>query len=851
MARKPAKTTKKRTPAKPRGRARGARGPALPDLRKSVLRAEVMGVALLLVAIFTLLSLLTSSRGQLTDSWIDLLRSYFGLGAWGIPLVAGILGLWLIIRALEQLPNMPWQRPVGIGILFMAFVIGAALLLPAEIRAPLSLRGDGGGLFGWTVADGLEATVGSVGGWLFVAMLVVAGVVALTDRLLIELALHLGDSRAQRSPQPEPQIGQTPRIAPAAPRIAPLPSGQVPWWKQSALLSRFFRPQPQNPPPAPFPPAPVTPQRAAPATVIGGEAAPRPAAAPAPAKPGPTPASDAGLLPPRIVGGPSVAAAPDINTILTDYNRYSDSDESVRVQGKRIEETLGTLGVPVSFVGWDVGPSITQFHIVPGFIERNVRGEVIRTKVKVSKIAAHANDLALALSAQSVRIEAPVPGTPYVGVEVPNRASNVVGLKDLMESEAFVQKNGALRLALGEDVKGNAVVSDMVKMPHLLIAGATGSGKSVCINSIIACLLLTQTPDNLRLLMIDPKMVELSVYNGVPHLLTPVVTEVDKASQVLFWAVKEMERRYTLFSKVNARDLPRYNDYLRKNGEKPLPYIVVIVDEMADLMMAAPEEVEKHICRLAQMARAVGIHLIIATQRPSVDVITGLIKANFPARIAFAVTSQIDSRVILDIPGAERLLGRGDMLFMAPDSSKLERIQGTFLSDDEINRLVRYWKGFRSLDGGVKVEEGEPGLTGAALLADNSDGAPMPRAAVSQEPLSQPPLFEQIEQMRAAEDRDNLFDEAVKIVQEHGRGSVNLLQRRLRIGYSRAARLVDQLEQASVLGPDLGGGRGREYLTDADPPGAAPRQAFPHTIEDDELIDDEPPRPPKPSQIWF
>jgi len=851
MARKPAKSTKKRTPARPRSRGKGSRGPELPDLRKSVLRAEVIGVSLLLVAIFTLLSLLTSSRGQLTDSWIDLLRSYFGLGAWGIPFVAGILGLWLIIRALEQLPNMPWQRPVGIGVLFVAFVIGAALVLPAEVRGPLSLRGDGGGLFGWSVADGLEATVGGPGAWVFVALLVVAGLFALTDRLLIELGLHLSDSLANRPAPAEPPIGPAPRIAPAL----PMPSGQVPWWKRSALLSRFIRPRQDATPATPFALPPV-PQRSTPATatVVGGEPAPpRSQGAPAPARPSPTPAGDAGLPPPRIVGGATIATLPDMATILTDYNRYSDSDESVRTQGKKIEETLATLGVPVSFVGWDVGPSITQFHIVPGFIERNVRGEVLRTKVKVSKIAAHANDLALALAAQSVRIEAPVPGTPYVGVEVPNRASNVVGLKDLMESEAFQQKSGALRLALGEDVKGNAVVSDMVKMPHLLIAGATGSGKSVCINSIIACLLLTQTPDNLRLLMIDPKMVELSVYNGVPHLLTPVVTEVDKAAQVLFWAVKEMERRYTLFSKVNARDLPRYNEYLRKNGEKPLPYIVVIVDEMADLMMAAPEEVEKHICRLAQMARAVGLHLIIATQRPSVDVITGLIKANFPARIAFAVTSQIDSRVILDIPGAERLLGRGDMLFMAPDSSKLERIQGTFLSDDEINRLVRYWKGFRSLEGAAAVTEEAVDLDGAAALAEAAGQPPSFRPAASQEPLSQPPLFEQIEQMRAAEARDNLFDEAVKIVQENGRGSVNLLQRRLRIGYSRAARLVDQLEEAGVLGPDLGAGRGREYLPS---PAAAPgaRPDFPHTIEHDEYDDefaDDPPNPNKPSQIWF
>ena len=286
--------------------------------------------------------------------------------------------------------------------------------------------------------------------------------------------------------------------------------------------------------------------------------------------------------------------------------------------------------MPVDFEGANKGPSVTQYLIRPGYVERKVRGETKRIKVKVNKITTLANDLALALAAPSVRIEAPIPGTNYVGVEVPNSESNKVGLKDLMESDEYAKRKGNLIIALGEDVKGKPIVTDLTRMPHLLIAGATGSGKSVCINSIIISLLLTHTPDTLRMLMIDPKMVELSVYNGIPHLLAPVVTEVDKASGILFWAVKEMERRYSLLSKVGARDLARYNSYLEKRGEKRLPFIVVVVDEMADLMMAAPEEVEKHICRLAQMARAVGIHLIIATQRPSVDVITGLIKANFP-----------------------------------------------------------------------------------------------------------------------------------------------------------------------------------------------------------------------------
>jgi S-DNA-T family DNA segregation ATPase FtsK/SpoIIIE len=491
-----------------------------------------------------------------------------------------------------------------------------------------------------------------------------------------------------------------------------------------------------------------------------------------------------------------------------------------------IQETLALFGVPADFEGAYKGPAVTQYLIKPGYVERTVQGEVKRLKVKVAKIAGLANDLALALAAPSVRIEAPIPGTTYVGVEVPNQEGNIVGLKELMESDVFQQSKGRLRIALGEDVKGQPIISDMTRMPHLLIAGATGTGKSVCINSIINCLLLTNTPDNLRLLMVDPKMVELSVYNGIPHLLSPVVTEVDKAAGVLFWAVKEMERRYSLCSKVGARDLVRYNEYLVKRGEKPLPYIVVVVDEMADLMMAAPEEVEKHICRLAQMARAIGIHLIIATQRPSVDVITGLIKANFPSRIAFAVTSQTDSRVILDVPGAERLLGRGDMLFMAPDASKLERLQGTFLNDEEINRIIRYWKGFRTLDdrSSTTLSSGladptddlESHASGRSAdrssLFDDAGKSSLPATGLSQAPLLDLPILDQVKAMQAADGRDEFFEEAVRIVRETGRGSVSLLQRKLRIGYNRASRLVDQLEEAGILGPDQGGATGREVI---------------------------------------
>ena len=807
-----------------------------------------MGVVLVLIAVFTLLSLITSSRGQITGAWIDFLHSMFGVGAWGVPLVAGLLGVWLVVRAIERMPHLPWQRPMGIVLLFLAFIIGASLLLEPAVRERLAADGDAGGQVGTVLADNLQRTIGAWGAWAFVALLAVCAVVFLADKYLVE-AWYVLTARRGPPSSGRPAAGGTPTLNPAV----PMPSGKIPWWK------RWLWPQPDESQGL-FTPPPGGNLVHADPSMPRGEPALRPAsAAPpgsatlAPLRSISQPTADADLLNPRIVGGAQEWKLPPLPAILNDWERTTDSDEWIRQQGRLIQETLALFGVPADFEGAYKGPSVTQYLIKPGYVERKVGNENQRVKVKVAKIAGLANDLALALAASSVRIEAPIPGTNYVGVEVPNQASNVVGLKELMESEAFTEIKGRLRIALGEDVKGQPIVADLTRMPHLLIAGATGSGKSVCINSIIACLLLTNTPDSLRMLMVDPKMVELSMYNGVPHLLSPVVTEVDKAASVLFWAVKEMERRYTLCSKANARDLVRYNAYLQKNGEKPLPYIVVIVDEMADLMMAAPEEVEKHVCRLAQMARAVGIHLIIATQRPSVDVITGLIKANFPARIAFAVTSQVDSRVILDVPGAERLLGRGDMLFMAPDASKLERIQGTFLTDDEINKLVRYWKGIRSYEGGAAAVSDQP-MTGR----DPSDSGERDAARSSVDPLasgrplaptgplSQPPLFEQIEQLKSAAARDEFFAEAVKIVQEHGRGSVSLLQRKLRIGYSRAARLVDQLEEAGVLSPDLGASRGREYLPGEEPSSGSTSSASPHIVGDDTGNDQAP-----PPRIWM
>lgn len=800
-------------------------------------RAEVIGVLLVLAALFTLLSLITGSRGALTGAWIDFLRSLFGSGVWFFPIGCGGLGVWIVMRVVEKLPELPWMRPVGVAVLLVAYSTASALIFPLETRLQLTEQGGAGGAIGFWVATGLQQSLTLVGAWFITFFLFLAGIIFLSDQWLINVSalLYIEAMRwARREPIWSRQV-----LDPTAP---PLPLGEIPWWRRwaerlrLALTARresYDEPIEQEAGALAQPPLPRRVDPARPTqSVITATPSATSNAQNAAAGVAQTPGDEPELPPMRIIGGAQEWRLPKLSDMLQDWERRSESDDRIRQQGRLIQETLELFGVPADFEGAYKGPSVTQYLIKPGYVERNIKGEQQRIKVKVAKIAALANDLALALAASSVRIEAPIPGTNYVGVEVPNQESNVVGVKELMESETFTNMKGRLKIALGEDVKGQPICTDLARMPHLLIAGATGSGKSVCVNAIIACLLLTHTPDTLRLLMVDPKMVELSVYNGIPHLLSPVVTEVDKAAAVLFWAVKEMERRYSLCSKVGARDIVRYNDYLSKRNEKPLPYIVVVVDEMADLMMAAPEEVEKHICRLAQMARAVGIHLIIATQRPSVDVITGLIKANFPSRIAFAVTSQTDSRVILDVPGAERLLGRGDMLFMAPDASKLERLQGAWLSDDEINKLVRYWKGVRTFESPAAVPwetvaldptaEGNRGASTEVEPDQNLTTADSWRQQEAPVNYDQVPLLEEAAKWKAEDGRDPLYEDAVRVVREAGRGSISLLQRELRVGYGRAARLIEQLEAAGILGPDQGNAQGR-VLLDPGPSPTRPR----------------------------
>ncbi|MBI4186410.1 MAG: DNA translocase FtsK [Chloroflexi bacterium] len=449
-------------------------------------------------------------------------------------------------------------------------------------------------------------------------------------------------------------------------------------------------------------------------------------------------------------------------------------------RAKLIEEAMASYGVEAKVVQVNAGPTVTQFGVEPGWERKtreikekdkdgNVRvrvEEVSKTRVKVDKITGLANDLALALAASSIRIEAPVPGKSVVGIEVPNTVSSVVSLRGVIETSVFqkLEARSKMALALGKGAGGEAVAADLAKMPHLLIAGATGSGKTVCLNTIICCLLLHNTPNDARFFMVDPKRVELTPYNGIAHLAAPVIVDTSKALSTLRWLNQEMDKRYQELSKTGARNIESYNK--TRQGAERMPYLVLVIDELADLMMAGFDEVEHILCRLAQLARATGIHLVVATQRPSVDVITGLIKANFPTRISFAVTSQVDSRTILDMAGAEKLLGRGDMLYMPTEAAKPKRLQGCLVSDAEIERLVYFWGNQR------REETAELKIDG--LVTSPTD--------TRREDLPQDPLL----------------DAARQLAQQHKHISTSFLQRRLRIGYPRAARLMEQLEDEGV-----------------------------------------------------
>ncbi len=517
----------------------------------------------------------------------------------------------------------------------------------------------------------------------------------------------------------------------------------------------------------------------APAAPPAAAVQPQPKAAPAKA-----PKTGARATKPR----PRPSTLPPLDLLRPDDAGPAAGSADTRQRAQTIVQTLAEFNVPVEVVSIKEGPTVTQFGLEPGETVKELRGgEVVRQRVSVRSIQRLSNDLALALAAASIRIEAPVPGRPYVGIEIPNTAKTLVSLRSVLESREFAKVGSPVTIALGRDVSGDPVVADLTRMPHLLIAGATGSGKSVCINAIVCSLLMNHGPETVRFLMVDPKMVELPGYNGIPHLLGPVITDPEQAPGALAWLTLQMDDRYRLFAANGVRNIAEYNKKVAKSKtQEALPYLILVIDELADLMMTAAFDIERQICRLAQMSRATGIHLVLATQRPSVDVITGLIKANFPARIAFAVTSQIDSRVILDTPGAEKLLGRGDMLLMVPESAKLSRIQGCFVSDREIDAVVEFWRASRGEEG----EASDPVVTPWAGMMDQMD------------------------------EKDDLLEKALQLLQTKHNISTSSLQRQLRIGYPRAARLMEQLEEMGVVGAGEGGGRSREVLYRATGPAA-------------------------------
>ncbi|MBI2907574.1 MAG: DNA translocase FtsK [Chloroflexi bacterium] len=755
MSKQRVSSSRVRQRARPSHRRQVAWRRLLPILSsKFVLGACLIGVAAFLVMTFG--PMVLAAIVLVLTAVGEALAEFFGLGV--VLLIALLFVVsWLAWRR-QFLRSLRWWDRWVAALAFGAALFGLAAFFGGE-SLPSSgsslIKKSAGGLLG-------QAIIGapSLAGFLRVMILGLLGVIVLWPRQTWRLSSDGSRRLYSRSRM------LLPEIAARAKALAAMISGA---WQARRVAVAGAAPEPV-------------------------EASAMPAAFPDPIMRAGAPVETAGS---DETAGEVIMAAPSgEGWQLPPYDiadrapetELSPSDAEARA--RKIEEALASYGVDSKVVQVNSGPAITQFGVEPGWDikykvvkERDADGrirldrdgnprehreEVSRTRVKVERITSLTNDLALALAAPTVRIEAPVPGKALVGIEVPNISTGLVSLRSVIESTAFqrARARSKLAMALGKGVSGEAVVGDLARMPHLLIAGATGSGKSVCINSTIACLLMHTSPDEVRFLMIDPKRVELVSFNNIPHLLAPVVVEMEQVVGILRWVTKEMDRRYVRLASAGARNIEAYNR--SPKASKPMPYLIVIIDELADLMMVAPYEVERTICRLAQLARATGIHLIIATQRPSVDVVTGLIKANFPTRIAFAVTSQVDSRTILDMAGAEKLLGQGDMLYMPTDAAKPKRLQGCFVSDQEIERLVKFWSGDRW----------------ASL-----------RPAQFTEELAQAVAMEET----GADDA--LMEKARKLVAESGHVSTSLLQRRLRIGYPRAARLMEALEEEGTVEP--------------------------------------------------
>ena len=686
-------------------------------------RLEMVGLLLFVLAVITILAMLGFTRSSWLAWWTSLLTQTFGWGVYPLFLILAAVGVHMMLRKVDRPYHIRPTQIIGLElILLTALALSHQLSEATMVDAYL---GQAGGLVGWALSEPLLDFLGPILTGLLYLSLLVWGVA-----LLIGLRWQTIHQALWRSSH---------RTSNWAARVAPKEREEQP---QRVTL----------PPPTPNPP-PQTPSGIQP-------------------EPGTSSSSKRRdrRLPPI--------------TLLERGSSLNQDQGETEKKKDIIERTLADFGIPAEVTQIRRGPAVTQYGVSPGYIERTgPDGEITRHKVRIGQIATLRRDLALALAAPRLRIQAPIPGRGVVGIEVPNDHVNLVRLRDVIESDEYSKLKAPLAVGLGRNVSGETEAIDLAKLPHLLIAGTTGSGKSICINGFVSCLVFNNTPEQLQIIMIDPKKVELIRFNGLPHMIGKVEVEADRAVGVLRWLTAEMDRRYETFAQAGARNLNGYNRRIRQQGGKaqPLPHIAVFIDELADLMYVYPGDVERTLCRLAQMARATGIHLVVATQRPSTDVITGLIKANFPARLSFNVASGIDSRVILDSIGAEQLLGRGDMLFLAPDASGPIRVQGVYVTDTEVEQLVTFWKKMRP------------------------DHNP-----------EDPPWETLIAKHALIDETDTLLEAAIELAQKNDHLSASYLQRRLRLGYPRAARLMEHLYEMGLVEDPKTGGKTRKTYTDED-----------------------------------
>lgn len=740
-------------------------------------KIDFIGGVLAIFGILSLVAIFARNNGPLTMWVAKTISQIAGWGGFIIPVGMTIAGLYLVFRHMDRLPRLSGGRIVGVLLLYfnilgwMHYIKGGGVITARQ--------GLGGGLIGSFIDYILGSSLGSAGEAVVLIASAIISILFIVDVPLPEMMKAItGRQRKVAAVQKAiPYSHERTKPYPSTASIQPdfpeeeavLPQGfrSLDLNGENTLANKVRARREDFTPSAPIK---VTPQpKASPKDDSGGglPSVRTGVTATMNAKPWPMP-SISDILDPATPAG---------------IQSHYDKDRA-----RIIEETLASFGAPGHIVEIHRGPAVTQFGVEPDFIENRAG----RTRVRVSKIVNLSDDLALALAAPSIRIQAPVPGKAYVGIEVPNTELTLVSLRELLESELFRKIKSSLRFALGKDVAGKPICADLTAMPHMLVAGTTNSGKSVLVNAILTSLLLNNSPRDLRLLLVDPKRVELTGYNGIPHLLSPVVVDAERVVGALQWCLHEMDTRYKKFAKAGARNIVDFN----KKGEEHIPYLVIVIDELADLMMLAPDETERSITRLAQLARATGIHLILATQRPSVDVVTGLIKANFPARVAFMVASNMDSRVILDQPGAEKLLGKGDMLYQAPDAPAAVRLQGVYVSDPEIQRLVDSW---RVIAMNYRAEGGQE--PDGMMIDPYTPGTP----------LKQGELFDD-----GSRPNDPLLEDAMEIVRRENKASISMLQRKMRIGYTRSARLIDTMEEKGIIGPQQHGSQVREVLTFGD-----------------------------------